>query len=106
MLIIPTIRSEVAERLRLPDPSIDKTKFPSVMADICKKEITITGQDYWALTGTGRDRRHAHMSEINNEIFADKISEYIETGNFTLNADDFVFDKDLDVSTVFPRAKL
>jgi len=106
MLIIPTIRNGVADRLGLPDPSLDKVKFPSVMSDICQREITATGNDYYSLAGSGRDRRHCHMSETNNEIFADKIAEYIETGNFTLNADDFVYDKDLDVSTVFPRAKL
>jgi hypothetical protein len=105
-LIIPTVRNEVAGMLGLPDPSIDKVKFPSVLTDICQKEITVTGNDYYALAGSGRDRRHCHMSETNNEIFADKIAEYIETGNFTLNADDFVYDKDLDVSTAFPRAKL
>jgi hypothetical protein len=106
ILIIPTIRNEVAANLGLPDPSLDTVRFPSMMTDISKREITVTGHDYFSLTGSGRDRRHCHMSETNNEIFADKIAEYIETGNFTLNADDFVYDKDLDVSTVFPRAKL
>ena len=105
-LIIPTIRNGVADRLGLPDPSLDTIKFPSVLTDITQREITVTGKDYFSMAGSGRDRRHCHMSETNNEIFADKIADYIETGNFALNADDFVYDKDLDVSTVFPRAKL
>jgi hypothetical protein len=46
------------------------------------------------------------MSEENNEIFADKIAHYLETGEFSLNADDFVYDKNLDITTVFPRITL
>jgi hypothetical protein len=105
-LLIPTIRNGTAELFGLPDPATDHVKFPSVLVDICKKEITVTGHDYFEATSSGRDRRHCHMSEENNEIFADKIAHYLETGEFTLNIDDFVYDENLDINTVFPRITL
>lgn len=105
-LLIPTIRNEAAEKYGLPDPTTDHVKFPSVLVDICKREITATGHDYFEAASSGRDRRHCHMSEENNEIFADKIATYLETGEFSLNADDFVYNKNLDIATVFPRITL
>lgn len=102
-LFIPTVRNETAEEFGLPDPANDRNKFPSVFSEVCKKEITITGKDFFEVASTGRDTRHCHMSEENNEIFADKIAHFLETGEFSLSVDDFIYNKNLDVTTVFPR---
>jgi hypothetical protein len=102
-LFIPTVRNDSAEEFGLSDPAIDHNKFPSVLTDICKQEITVTGNDYFTVASSGRDSRHCHMSEENNEIFADKIAHYLETGEFALSVDDFIYNKNLDVTTVFPR---
>jgi hypothetical protein len=101
ILIIPTVTNPAAVDFGLSDPGNNTDKYPSVLTDICKKEITVTGNDFFEVAKVGRDKRHCHMSETNNTIFANKIANYLKTGEFTLNLDDFVYDKTLDVTKIF-----
>ncbi len=103
-LFIPTMKNDTAKEFGLYDPANDP-RFASVLTDVSKREIAVTGHDYFIVTASGRDTRHCHMSQENNEIFADKIAHYLETGEFSLNVDDFVYDKNLDVYSVFPRTQ-
>ena len=99
-LLIPTcfipMPSTLASVNLLKDP-----RFKSAMNEIARREIEITGNNYHEVISKGRDSRNSHMSQTNNKIFAEKIANYLETDNFLLDVNDFVFDKDLDITTIF-----
>lgn len=76
-----------------------ETDYLSLM-QVSKTEISASNHNHLP-PGPFFDKRQCHMSQENNEIFANKIMQWIDTGILHMSLDDFIFPTNVALEDIF-----